>query len=166
MKKLNILVFVITLFFSCQTQNKPETVNIKRITLSYGHTMSQQSLVVHIEKYQQDNIHVNYKYVPLGAANSDDYKFTSYHIDTDKFNKIVATILKIDRANIEKEAETIGLDGSSTSISFYEKGKNTILNTYSIWSPDYNTQQRKLDDYIYAYKELVKLARMEADSLF
>lgn len=165
MKKIGFLLLLI--FCSCQTEDKRETTTeLKRVTLSYSQAMSYESLIVHVEKYRNDNIDVSYKYIPPNGSNPNDFSFKSYNIDSIKFNKIVESILKIDRLNIEKESQTNGTGGISTGISFYEKDKNTIMNLYSIWNPDSNTEERKLNNYMNAYNELVKLAFIKPDTLF
>ncbi|WP_298514255.1 hypothetical protein [uncultured Kordia sp.] len=165
MKRIVFLLLVI--FYSCQTVEKKEDfTEFKRISLSFKHLMSCKSLIVHIEKYPKGNIDVRYKYTPHKGCNADEFSFKSYSIDSIQFEKITESILKIDRSNIEKESQTMGLDGISTSITFYEKNKNTIMNVYDIWTPTDNTEKRKLNDYMSAYKTLVKLAHIDADSLF
>ncbi|MGH1383200.1 hypothetical protein [Kordia sp.] len=165
MKRIIFLVLVI--FYSCQTAEKKEdATEFKRISLSFKHLMSCKSLIVHIEKYSTGAIDVSYKYTPHKGCNTDTIDFKSYSIDSIQFEKITESILKIDRSNIEKESQTMGLDGISTSITFYEKDKNTVMNVYDIWTPTYNTEKRKLNDYMNAYKSLVKLASIKLDSLF
>lgn len=165
MKKIILIVLVV--FYSCQTAEKKESATeFKIISLSYKHLMSCKSLIVHIEKYPKGTIDVSYRYTPHRGCNTDEFSFKSYSIDSIQFDKITKSILKIDRSNIEKESQTMGLDGISTSITFYEEDKNTIMNVYDIWSPEFDTEKRKLNDYMDAYKELVKLAFIESDSLF
>ncbi len=165
MKRIIFLLLVV--FYSCQTvERKEDATAFKRISLSYKHLMSCKSLIVHIEKHPKGAIDVTYKYTPHKGCNADEFSFKSYSIDSIQFEKITESILKIDRSNIEKESQTMGLDGISTSIAFYEKNKNTIMNVYDIWTPTNNTKKRKLSDYMSTYKELVKLAFIEPDSLF
>lgn len=167
-----ICFLLIISFTSCKWERKNESVlekcnrELRSVSLSFKHSLTSENLIVTIQNYHRDNITVYYKYIPEGASNPYDYEFKNYTLDSTMFDGIAEGILKIDRQNIEKESKTIGFDGVSTSISFYEKDINTVNNVYPIWAPQNDTEKRRLHDYLDVYNELIKLAFIEPDSLF
>ena len=81
---------------------------------------------------------------------------TSYSVSSNDFFKIENAVTKISSVDIEA-AQLRGLDGVTCTIEF---GQDRNLTSFTIWSPDSNTKERKLRMFLRACKLLLRTAKL------
>ncbi len=81
---------------------------------------------------------------------------TIYSVSSNDFFKIENAVTKISSDDIEA-AQLTGLDGVTCTIGF---GQDRNFSSFTIWSPDSNTKERKLGMYLHACKLILKTAKL------
>lgn len=80
-----------------------------------------------------------------------------------EFNTIVNAIRKIDIKDVYSNINFDGADGSTIELEF-GNFDNTIK--FSLWSPNYNKDKRKLTDFVNACTLIIKAAKLNPQKVF
>jgi hypothetical protein len=108
------------------------------------------------------------KVIAKSSPTYDDKRFqyskidTSFLIDRGEFIKIIDLIKSISASDIYSYS-TMGADGSSCGISF---GNFQNLISYNVWSPDINTKERRLENFMIAFKAIIEIAKIDSEKIF
>ena len=82
---------------------------------------------------------------------------TNFTIEPKKFDEIVTAIKKISEKDI-KHAEVMGFDGTDCKIQF---GNSRDSTSFSAWLPDYETNKRRLSDFLTACRLILAAAGLK-----
>jgi len=84
----------------------------------------------------------------------------SFKISLKQFRELKDSINTLNKANIEDKP--IGLDGSDWVLeyNFNEKTK-----TYEFWSPEVNTKERNLEEFMSVCKQIMEIAKLDHNSI-
>ena len=80
-----------------------------------------------------------------------------FKIKANVYNKLSKNLLILNKINFVKAACN-GKDGTTCSI---EIGKLGASKTYTIWSPDYDTQNRELVEYLKLCKQIISIGKLD-----
>ncbi|WP_162055342.1 hypothetical protein [Pontibacter pamirensis] len=83
-------------------------------------------------------------------------------ITEEQFQKIINSVQSIKQADLIGGPHPSLLDGSSCSVSFGTLGSSI---SYQVNTPTYETDKRKLSDYMKAYKLILETAKLDPDSI-
>ncbi|MFB9077894.1 hypothetical protein ACFFLS_04410 [Flavobacterium procerum] len=160
MKRLLSIVFVTSLFLSCQNK-APEKFQIDEITFSYlgGLRIPYNTVTVYIRKEYTDSARVIVQSRPLFETPEwrDTKIDTMLKIDVATFEKFATTTESFDKINIEK-ADLSGIDGSTWKIEYGAKGKNK---SYHFWSPNSETKKRGLEDFVTLSEDILAVSKLD-----
>jgi hypothetical protein len=78
---------------------------------------------------------------------------TTFTIETKLFIELANEVLILNKTDLNK-ALTGGLDGTECEIEFGQFGSTL---TYKFWTPDYDTEQRGLTDFLKLCKKLIDI---------
>ncbi|WP_264535533.1 hypothetical protein [Flavobacterium sp. N1736] len=82
-------------------------------------------------------------------------------IDIKIFNKFADVASSFNKINIGK-AFADEKDGSTWQIQFGSKGKNQ---SYSFWSPDYDTQKRGLTTFVNLSEQIIEVSKLKKEEI-
>lgn len=80
-----------------------------------------------------------------------------FKIKTNVYNKLSKNLLILTKINFDK-ATCNGKDGTTCSI---EIGKLGASKTYTIWSPNYDTKNRELVEYLKLCKQIIIIGKLD-----
>lgn len=83
--------------------------------------------------------------------------YKRFKIKPNTYNKLSKNLLILNNINIDKAA-CDGKDGTTCSI---EIGKLGASKTYNIWSPDHETKNRELVEYLKLCKQIIIIGRLD-----
>lgn len=100
------------------------------------------------------------KSMPLN--NDDQWSYskidTSFTISSDEFNKLTSTIEKMLDSGLGINDTVSGKDGSEWLLQFEYKG---VTKVYKAWSPDYDTKNRELNNFMENCRLIVETAKLK-----
>jgi hypothetical protein len=77
---------------------------------------------------------------------------------------LLILLKSISIADITEEMKhSEGFDGAICSLSF---GSANTQITYQVWSPDLNTRERRLEDYLKACEYIIKSAHLQPEEIW
>jgi len=80
-------------------------------------------------------------------------------LSNEKYEELLSLLNSLHWDKLKKKETNItGLDGSTWALTYRQ---NQIENTASIWSPDYETQKRNLQDFLKVCQSLLREADIE-----
>ena len=88
---------------------------------------------------------------------------TVFELEKSEFDKVVETVQKINCSNIAAGLDYSGLDGTTCKIS--HGGISTEI-AYTVWTPDYETKKRNLEDFMEACKMILKTVKLDPKEIF
>jgi hypothetical protein len=94
----------------------------------------------------------------FGYKNSDIDN--TFKISLKQFGELKDIINTLNKANIEDK--TMGLDGSDWVLEY---DINEKTKTYEFWSPEVNTKERKLEEFMSVCKQIMKIAKLDPNSI-
>ena len=86
---------------------------------------------------------------------------TIFSIDSEKFIELANDMLILSKIDLNK-AMTGGLDGTECTIEFGQYGSTVA---YKFWTPDYNTKQRGLTDFLILCKKLIEVGGLKSNEI-
>ena len=152
---MKYLTFYILFFFLISFSNVLSQINIDKIT--YSQTCAKCikfNLTIEIKKDLNTCI-LKVKYNTT-SKNID----TSYTLSTLQFDNLAKDIVKISSNDIIYSDG--GLDGGDFILEFGNFG-NTVR--YIVWSPNYDTEKRKLKPFLNICNQIINLASLNSDIL-
>lgn len=165
--KSSLIALIYLLILNTSKAQVDEPIKYIRLEFSHSLRIAFNNLEIALMLYygnKNDNIKVIAKSTPL----YDDGSFqksiidTSFLIDRTEFQKIIGLIKNISANEIFSQ-ETLGDDGSTCRICF---GTHQNYVSYSVWSPDYNTKERRLESFMLAFKTIIELAKIDPENIF
>jgi hypothetical protein len=163
MKTYILVVLVSLTIISVKCKQRNETVN--RIHFYYENTLRIPNHIVDIEILSMnDSSILEVKTFPLLDSVEWNYSRidTSFTISNIHLEQIIGLIRKIPEENIKENKEIFGLDGSLWKI---EVGQSNNMKVFEVWSPDYETEKRKLTEFVEASRMIVKLSTLKVDQI-
>jgi hypothetical protein len=88
---------------------------------------------------------------------------STFELEKSEFDKVVEAVQKINCANIADGLDYSGLDGTTCEISY--GGISTGI-SYKVWTPDYDTKKRNLEDYMDACKLILMTVKLDYKEIF
>lgn len=88
--------------------------------------------------------------------------FKRFTIKKEAFDELAESLIKLNDLDLN-QAACQGKDGSSCSIEY---GKWGASRSWHIWSPDYNTERRKLRNYFQLCKKLIEIGKLNPKEVF
>lgn len=83
---------------------------------------------------------------------------STFELKKTEFDKIVIAVKKISCSDIANGLDFTGFDGTTCEISY--GGISTEI-SYKVWSPDYDTEKRNLEDYIVACNLILMTVKLD-----
>lgn len=163
MKKIAILSALL-FFIAPQFANAGAKVDF--ITLDFLHSLRIPNHHVSVEIRNQGGellVHT------ISNTRGKDSIFNHTKIDTlfsisfEPFLKTVVLIEILDTVAVQQNIEVDGLDGNACTVSFGNAEKST---SYSIWSPDFDTDDRNLRTYLNLCYQILMVGGLEPDEIF
>lgn len=139
--------------------------NIYDIELHFEHSLRIPNHYVDIKIQRRgDDVNLYVKVRPFKdsgewAKNKID---SSFSISLDKFKFLIDELTKISCADIVSNSGETGLDGTICEIMFGDFGSSI---TYKVWAPDYDTNKRKLNDFLNVFKLILKTAGLKPNEI-
>jgi hypothetical protein len=135
---------------------------IKEISLTFNHSrrIPHNDVKIQIEK-RLNVVTVKVKSEPLLTT---EKKWEHTRIDTmfkipiEVFKQLEQAVLLIDGNNIVKGLDFTGMDGTTCKIKF---GNYANAVTYQVWAVNYDTQKRKLGNFLEACKLILKAGKLD-----
>jgi hypothetical protein len=141
------------------------------LLLCWGKTFGQDYYEIDLEFHHSRKIQNNHVSIDIikridtisvKVTTGPPIKDTSFTISKSEFVKIVNSLALIKSSDIISTIVFFALDGTTCSIKFGDFN-NTI--TYTAWSPDYNTKERKLVDFLEAFKLVLSVAKLDPSKI-
>ena len=159
MAKLSFLFILLT---SLTMSTYGQDQSIYHIKFDYYHSMRIPNHHVSVE-FQRfgDSISVHVVSEPMKGQ---DIKWgetkidSTYNLDKSEFDKIVAAVKQVNCSNIIDGLDFTGIDGSTCGLSF--GGISTGI-SYKVWTPDYDTEKRNLNEFMYACKLILRIVKLD-----
>jgi hypothetical protein len=133
---------------------------ITQISFHLEHSLRIPNYKVDIEMSKRFNgvfLHVSSSPMP-GHSGWDNTRIdTTYKINEVVFDKVLSSIRLISPKDLQS-AGVSGDDGTSCEIRFGDY-QNYI--SYVIWTPNYNTKERKTEDFLNACKQFIVAAHLD-----
>ena len=150
------------LFFLFTENNKTFSQDSNEMTfisfeLTHSLRIPNHHVVINIvNRNKQQSVHLITN--PLTKIKNKVYKAqdTVFAINVDEFEALSNAVLKLNDMNVAK-AELSGKDGTTCNIEFSSADKTV---KYEFWSPDYETEQRGLTDFLNACKQIIEAAHL------
>lgn len=148
---ISILTMISSICFAKQINDKIEYIAFK---FDHSRRIPNKNVTIEIIK-RQSEIVVKVKSTPMNSDKQwEKTKIdTTFTIDKKKFIELANDMLILNKIDLNK-ALTGGLDGTECTIEFGQY-KSTVA--YKFWSPDYDTKQRGLSDFLSLCKKLIEV---------
>ena len=162
----NIFVLLILLTsFTVETYGQDHGIYHVKLDFYHSRRIPNHHVSVNFQRYG-DSISVHIKSEPM-SNQSDKWNKTkidsTFEINKTEFDKIVKVVQKINCANIADGLDFTGLDGTTCEISY--GGISTGI-SYTVWTPNYDTKKRNLEDYMEACKFILVTVKLDPKEIF
>ena len=160
-----ILLIILVASFTIETFSQEHGIYHVKFELYHSRRIPNNHVLVDIQRYG-DSISVHVISEPM---NNQNEKWTKTRIDTTfnlekiEFDKIVVAVKKINCGDISNGLNFTGLDGTTCMISY--GGISTGI-SYEVWTPNYDTKKRNLEDYMEACKLILMKAKLNPKEIF
>ena len=155
--KINLILLIFSLTMASRTCFAQQSNDkIDYIAFRFEHSLRIPYNRVIIEMINgQSEIEVKVHSVPMNNDKQwDNTKIDkSFKIDTKLFTDLANEVFALNKIDLKK-AMTGGLDGTECSIEFGTFGSTV---TYKFWSPDVETKNRDLTDFIRICKKMIEI---------
>ena len=163
--KSGIRLLVITLFaLTSLTMCKNEADKVEYVKFELIHSRRIPNHKVQIEITKKNSIYFLHLQSSPIARNTIWEKTridTTFIIDNTAFKKVSREVYKLSKCDFSK-SEIMGLDGYDCTIKFGFEGKEK---TYNFWTPNYDTEERGLTDYLKACNLMIKTAGLKTEEI-
>ncbi|BDD10815.1 hypothetical protein FUAX_32470 [Fulvitalea axinellae] len=164
MKRLLIplLLFILINYTWCPAQITGKGISYIAFRLDHSMRIPNHSVTVEIINRRKD-VEVNVISIPK----TDDIIWqqtavdTTFNISKKKFETIANKVRTLRGVDLEKSIVT-GLDGYRSSIEF---GSYQNKITYTFWSPNLNTKERGLSDFLNLCKDIIKVGKLRRNEV-
>ena len=164
MIKSRIRLLVITLFaLTSLTMCKNDTDKVEYIKFELRHSLRIPNNKVQIEITKKNSEYfLHLRSVPAFVTIWEKTRIdTTFIIDNTTFKKVSREVIKLTKCDFSK-SEVMGLDGYSCKIKIGFEGQEK---TYDIWTPNYDTKERGLTDYLKACILIIKTAGLKTEEI-
>jgi hypothetical protein len=157
-KGIFIYFLVVIIVFGCGNDENKNEINF--VNFEYSHSMRIPNNKVFISIIKRRN---ETEVIVLSDPMNNDPKWLytkinrRFKIKTEVYDELSKDLLKLNRMNLDKAA-CDGRDGTTCSI---EIGKIGASKTYNIWSPDFDTENRELLDYLNLCIQIIKIGKLD-----
>ena len=153
---------LIMLFTGLTSETYGQDHGIYQVKFDFYHSLRipNHHVSVELQRYG-DSIAVHVKSKPMKDQESkwDNTKVdTTFELTKSEFDKIVAVVAKINCSDIVSGLDFTGHDGTSCEITY---GSYAAGISYKVWSPDYDTKKRNLEEYLEACKLILVTANLD-----
>jgi hypothetical protein len=158
--KSNIRLFVILLFALISLtmcKNDTDKVAYIRFELENSRRIPNNKVLIEITKRNSQYI-LHLRSYPLGQSKWEKTRIdTTFSIDNATFKKVSREVIQLTNSDFSKSERTI-LDGFSSSIKFGFKEQER---TYNIDTPNLDTEERGLVDYLKVCELIIQTAGLK-----
>ncbi|MFC0879019.1 hypothetical protein ACE01N_20660, partial [Saccharicrinis sp. FJH2] len=156
---ISILTMISGICLAQQTNDK-----IKYIAFKFEHSrrIPNHNIIIEVIK-RQSEIVVKVKSNPMNSNTQwEKTKVdTTFSIDSKKFIELANDMSILNKIDLNK-ALTGGLDGTECYIEFGQYGSTVA---YKFWSPDCDTKQRGLSDFLNLCEKLIKVGGLKPEDI-
>lgn len=145
-------------FFSSSFVQDNRDVTFISFELTHSRRISNHHVFINIiNKNKRSSVHLIA--TSLGETKIRIYKVkdTSFTIIDEKFKEVNAAILQLQQIDTSKGIVN-GIDGTNCKVEFGSANKTV---KYEFWSPDYETEQRGLTDFLNACNKIIEAAHLQ-----
>lgn len=104
------------------------------------------------------SVHVKSEHMKDQDSKWNDTKLnTTFEMTKSDFDKIVEVVAKINCSDIASGLDSTGRDGTTCEITY---GSYSSGISYKVWSPDYDTKKRNLEEYLEACELILVKANL------
>jgi hypothetical protein len=164
MKTIFLLAMLLT-SFAIPIIGQDHGIYHVKFDLSHSRRIPNHHVFIDFQRYG-DKISVHVLSEPMRNKSEEWNKTkidTTFALDKAEFDKIVEAVQKIDCADIIADLDFDGLDGTVCEITF---GGITTGITYTVWTPDFDTQKRNLAEYLEACKLMITTVKIDPEEIF
>ena len=165
MKRKIFYIFfsLISITTLCSAQQLSDKINYITFKLYHSKRIPHQSVAITINKKNNEYwVHVS----SIPKDSNIKWKQTSidttYKLDNKIFIELANDVLTLPKIDLNKAFVKPGLDGTTCSIEFGTFG-NTIA--FNFWTPDSDTENRDLTDYLEICKRIITIGRLNPEDI-
>ncbi len=163
-KKILLLLILLT-SYTVETFGQDHGIYYVKFDFYHSRRIPNHHVSVNFQRYG-DSISVHVISKPM-SNQSDKWNRTkidsTFVLDKTEFDKIVQAVQKINCADIAAGLDFTGLDGTVCEISY--GGISTGI-SYTVWTPNYDTKKRNLEDYMEACKFILVTVKLDPKEIF
>ena len=166
-----ITAILFFLMMGCKIKNNPNIelsdINDKNITLlefHFEHSLRIPDYMIDIViNKRKDSINLHLTSTPMKGHPEWEYtkRDTSFRIADSVFNQLLNSVREISSKDLEYALDE-GDDGESCEIR-YGNYQNWI--SYLVWTPGYNSKERKTKDFLEACRQIIKAAKLDPNKI-
>jgi len=163
------LIFPVVLFFICNFsfgQTKHEWIDIK-LNIKHSKRIPNNFVEISIERNRVNKkvVNVEIKSKPFKGAkgwenSSIDTVFTA---SLENYSKIVESIKYLKQEDFYNNFSLMGVDGYNAILTF---GSSSNSITYNVFSPTFNTKNRKLNPFLETCELIVDYVDLNFENIF
>ena len=156
-RKFFLLIFIVFILQNSFSQNV-----FLQVKLEINHSLRKNNNRINITIDKKDTLFV-VKISDSSYVNNQEQAMldTSYFINKYQFDNIINLLKKVYPNHLFQEMTKntwIGMDGLMCKLTYGTFQNQIILN---IWSPLYDTKERKLEPFVAVCKEILRLANLK-----
>ncbi len=155
--KLLVITFVVlTTLSMCNV--KTDSLDYIRLEIEHSRRIPNNKVDIEIKKEKEKYL-LHIESLPLFKTKEWEKTIidTSFEIEEKDFRKISDEIPNIIKSDFTK-SDVVGLDGATYSLKFKFNGKEK---EYNFWTPDYDTKERGLTNYLKICKLIIETAGLK-----
>lgn len=164
MKKIKLGFTLAILFVSLFSFGQKST--FYSVSFKFHHSRRIANNDVSIEfKRSSDSVKVVVKSFPIDKKDKKwkkTIKEYDFKISMTEYEKICASLKKINCSDILTNLDYLGVDGTTCEISF---GSTSTKMTYKIWTPTDKTVERNLSAFLEACKLIVQTGKLNPEEI-
>jgi len=155
-----LLLTILGLITLIACTDKKNEIEFIKLQIEHSRRIPDATVIIEITK--KDN-EIMVHYISTPKEDSQDWKQTkrdtTFLIEKKIFKEISRALINLKKSDFSK-AEIHGKDGIECSLKF-----GTVNNTidYSFWSPDIETENRGLTEYLKVCKQLIETVNLKPD---
>lgn len=131
------------------------------IELDFRHSLRipDHHVIIRIEPMSKNHMLLKLKSEPMEGKANSKYKLVtkSLYINTKEYMKIISLFNQISASALNDTSLCIGIGGDGTRCSL-ECGINTSSIVYKVWTPEVQTKERKLEEFLECFEYIKKLS--------
>ena len=162
--KISLLLMLLT-SLTIETYGQDHGIYYVKFDFYHSRRIPNNHVSVEFQRFG-DSISVHLISEPMNNQ-SEEWNETkqdsTFELEKYEFDKIVEVVQKINCTDIAAGLDFTGLDGTTCKISY--GGISTGI-SYKVWTPDYDTKKRNLEDYMSACKLILVTVKIEPKEIF